>query len=118
MEELARLKKEIEDNKRKIKEIEKKQKETAVKISKRELDSFKSFIQNTQSHKHYHLLRFIEELDVGNGTLDNILMWFPTIKDIEQARQFICHIRPNYNNTFLKAIEYIKENENEDEDDV
>ena len=118
--ELAKLKNEIAENKRKIKELEKQQKKYIV--PKREIEKCKKYYMDTICSPYYRYLRFIEDVERcgwGQPPDEEINVWFGESKkdelDLEKARQFVCAIKPTWNEYFLESIKNIQK-EDEDED--
>ena len=115
--EVAKLKNEIAENKRKIKQLEKQQ-----KVPKRDIERFKKFYKDTLCNPYYTYLRFIEEVERcgwgGYSPDEEIGVWFGEKKEdeleVEKARQFICAIKPTWNAYFLEAIKNLEGNEDED----
>ena len=116
-EQIQKLKNEIAKNQRKIAELEK---QKLPKVPKRDIEKFKKYYNDTIRNKQYKYFRFIEDMiQFGGLSSYEIGVWFGEykkhIKDVEEARQFITSVMPEWDKYFLECIEELK-CEDEDED--
>jgi hypothetical protein len=85
------------------------------KVPKRDIEKFKKYYNNTIENKQYRYFRFIQEKELHYGDLsaDEIGFWFGEYKkdfnDVEQARQFITSVKPEWDKYFIECIKELKD---------
>ena len=110
MDEVTRLKNEIAENKRKIKELEKQTK--LPKVPKRELEKFKKWRQETLCHPYLRYYDYINDDGFCGDWVYYLTGWFGmNIEELEKAKQFVSYITNNEEEIkgFEDAIEWVKE---------
>jgi hypothetical protein len=114
MERVKELEKQIDEQQAELKRLK-----NVSKVNKKELDSFKKFVDKIEENKYIKYYHFI--YDGRNGFdcdgWEEVIIWFgKKINELEKAKQFVCHIDPKMTKYFDEAIKFCKEDEEEDED--